>query len=402
MMLSSLRLILLQRAERLLRLIVARLEPAAPIPTAPPASRPSADPHRPPPPAHWVELVQQYAPQLLDPANPVDPVDSLVEPEGATSLDSATGSDRKGTPDDFRPLPGGNIVNYREGAPKPALNPVPLQRSAPRPIDVARQRSPSNRPLRLEQVSARSLAAEPVSSGSSAEGPDTPIVEAILPSNGEQIEQSVRSIDADQVAVHTGQGSPPPLVRTVIRPVASGDSAALSALPPVTSRQKRRISRLFSGLHLARHNPAPTPALPLEVTRRSADLPVQPVHEIPTQANTREALPPRFAPNLPLERQRIREIDTSIPNSATVPTIRTGMGQAPQLHQGRTSLPTRPSAPPQTVLRPTLPSLNLDDVSPDRWPTLPDEPAETPRDPSLERQRRERLSREQEGSAWNE
>jgi hypothetical protein len=56
----------------------------------------------------------------------------------------------------------------------------------------------------------------------------------------------------------------------------------------------------------------------------------------------------------------------------------------------------------QTVYRPTLPSLNLPDVTPDRWPSLPDEPAETQRDPSAERQRRERLKREQEGGTWSE
>ncbi len=391
-MLSSLRLIVLDRIARLLRgglhRVTMQLPPSAP-PSPPPALRSVSDPHRPAPPAHWFELVQQYAPHLLDPA---DPVDSLVEPEAMTSLDSATGSDRKGTPDDFRPILEGSVVDYRKGTPKPVLNPVPLQRSAPRPVDLAKQRLVPH-PLRLEQVSAHSLAAE---------GLDSPLAEPILPSNVEQpirslegeIEHSVRSTAAEQAASS--------LVTTTIRPVESGESALHSALPPVTSRQKRRISRLFLGLHLARHKPAPTPALPVEVKRRSADLPVQSVREIPTQANAAEALPPRYSPALPLERQRIREIDTSVPSSTTVPTIRTGTGQAPQLHQGGTSLPTRPSAPPQIVLRSTLPSLNLSDLSPDRWPSLPDEPAEAPRDPSLERQRRERLNREQEGSAWNE
>jgi hypothetical protein len=54
------------------------------------------------------------------------------------------------------------------------------------------------------------------------------------------------------------------------------------------------------------------------------------------------------------------------------------------------------------VLRPTLPPLNLDDLSADRWPSLPDEAAESPRDSSAERQHRERLKREQEGGAWSE
>jgi len=136
--------------------------------------------------------------------------------------------------------------------------------------------------------------------------------------------------------------------------------------------------------------------------RRSADLPAQPVHAIPTQPDAKEATPVHFSPNLSFEQQHIRERPTSVPSSASVPTIRTSAGQAPQIQQGRTGIPNGPFPPPQTVLRPTLPSLNLGDVTPDRWPSLPDEPAEAPRDPSVERQRRERLNREQEGSAWNE
>src|SRR3954454_1007670 len=106
-MLSSMRLILLERAatllRRWLRTVTTQLEPAAPpsvAPTPSPVPRAAAS-SRPAPPDHWVELVQQYAPHLLD------PVDS-VEPDATPSLDSVTGSDRKGTTGESHPIPGGN------------------------------------------------------------------------------------------------------------------------------------------------------------------------------------------------------------------------------------------------------------------------------------------------------
>src|SRR5688572_18535315 len=50
---------------RCLTYITARLGPAA-------LEAPPADPRQPPPPDHWVELVRQHAPQLLDAGAPAE------------------------------------------------------------------------------------------------------------------------------------------------------------------------------------------------------------------------------------------------------------------------------------------------------------------------------------------
>lgn len=93
MRLSSLRLTLLGVIARVLRrwlgLVTAQLEPAAHEAPVPPES-PDRVLRQPAPPDHWVELVQQYAPQLLD-ADAPGVIDNradgaLVDPPQATTV----------------------------------------------------------------------------------------------------------------------------------------------------------------------------------------------------------------------------------------------------------------------------------------------------------------------------
>jgi hypothetical protein len=402
-------LILLVRVANLLRRwlygVTAQLPQGEPAtPPSPAVQRPAVDPRRPAPPDHWVELVQQYAPHLLDPARSASAgeTESWVAPEFA---DQPLQLNESQHVIDYRAPDGRNAPPA--AVPQTNVRPAPLQPSAPRPVAVAQRRSASKRPLRLDQVSTRSLEAEAAASYSAqpdAEPVDPPGVTTTM-NEAEPEAVEWRPFAAEQIV--------PPLVNTTIRPVEMAD--ALPPSPsPVIPKQQRRVSRLLAALHLRRHKQAPTPTLPVDVevtrrerealnlgSRRPVDTPFQSVRAIPTQASIREAPQTHFT-QLYIEHQRIREIETSIPNSATVPTIRTGAGQALRLHQKRTSAPTRPSTPAQTVLRPTLPSLNLDDISADRWPSLPDDPAESPRDSSAERRRRERLKREQEGGTWSE
>ena len=100
-MLSSVRLILRVRIVNLLRRVIATVEPDVPLPSV---QRPNADPRRPAPPAHWVELVQQYAPHLLEPAE-----------SDVTALPAQpTESEWTGTPGESLTVPQGSVVVYRK------------------------------------------------------------------------------------------------------------------------------------------------------------------------------------------------------------------------------------------------------------------------------------------------
>ncbi len=271
--------------DRWLTSVTARLEPAAPEASASPA-----DPRQPPPPDHWVELVRQHAPQLL---------------ERDTAGDAA-------------------VIEWRaDDAPPPRAAPPPPPRSAPIP---ARQPARAKRPLRLEHVSAQNLDAQAVNQPASGFTP------------------SAHPLDVSLT-------NPPdaPLV-----------------MPP----------------------------------RRSTDAPAQPVRAVATPPTSADPVAPHYA-DLPFERTSLRETNASLPEAASIPTIRTSAGRAAQPNQQRTSIP---GAPAQIVMRPTstpLP-LNGEAIPSDRWAALPDLPADEPRDAAFERQRRERLKREQEGRAWSE
>ena len=352
MSLSSLRLLLLARIAGLLRRwlhgVTSQLDAASP--SVPPAPRPTIDPRRPAPPDHWVELVRQHAPQLLD------PVDTLDDPADVLEMDDAPEFEDRPVEAPAAP----RVIAYR--AKNSRNNPPPLLKpSNPRPIDVAKQRG-ALRPLRLEAVSARALDA----------------VEAAEHAVDVDGEVAARSVANDISVIEPERAEPRPLateqigpdfVRTTMRSVEMADAISQTAAPrPAQVKLNRRVSRLFAQVHLRRHPPAAAPA--------------QPIRAVDTRTEAKPSLAPPTAPMLPFERQQIRETVTSIPGGASIASVRTSAGQALRLHQERTNVPVRPSAPAQMVLRPTLPPLNLDDVTPDRWPSLPDEPTEAQRDPS--------------------
>ena len=359
MSLSSLRLLLLARIEGLLRRwlhgVTTQLETAVPKPPPDAASHPAFDPRHPAPPEHWVELVRQHAPHLLD------PVES--KPQDAPEMsDSSEFAQQPAEAPAAR-----QVIEYR--AEHSRNNPPPLLKpSAPRPIDVAQQRA-SRRPLRLEAVSARAMDAVEITEHSvemddevavSSVKNDIPVTEPLLNERGTTVDH----------------------VRTTTRSIEMAETR------PAPVKLNERIAHLFSQVRLRSHPPSAAPA--------------QSIRAVATQAETTQPVSAHVAANLPIERQQIRETVTSVPTGMNVTSIRTSMGQVPRLHQERTNVPLRPSIPTQTVLRPTLPSLNVEDVTPDRWPSLPDEPTESPRDSSAERQQRERLKREQEGGRWSE
>ena len=408
MSLSSFRLMLLRRVARLLQgwlhTVSAQIEPPPSQPFAPPpVQRPvhePSDPRRPAPPAHWVELVQQYAPHLLDPVA-ADPSDERASWNATDPVGDA---------------PEREVFEYRAhhvrvaapqaAAPKQPVRAVPLHRApdvAPTTKSVSR-RPLSNRPMRLDQVSARSLDAEEIAAHamhSDGDQIELPIVNTTAQSFAEDaehikqsgrsseggiehIEQRVRTVDPQSFA--PAEGIAPPVVRT--------------SLPVVEAARQGKMTSLLASFSRANRSPQPEVETLGVPARHQVDLPSQSVREISAQPDSVSVRSPEMPPSA-FERQHIRETTTSLPNSVDVPMIRTGTGQVPSLHQQRTTVP---SAPAQTVFRPTLPAapLNLEDVTPGRWPSLPDEPTEAPRDPVLDQQRRERLKREQEGRAWSE
>ncbi len=369
---------MLARIEGLLRRwlqgVTTQLDAA--VPPSPPATapRPNTDPRRPAPPDHWVALVREHAPHLLDP----------VESAAADASEANDAAEIAERPADMPVAP--RVIDYR--AENSRNNPPPLLKpSHPRPIDVARA-SAAQRPLRLEAVSTRPMDAVEI-----AENPTDKHGEVAVPS----VRNDIPMTESERVAEPPPSAAllEPEFVGTTTRSVEMADpippknvtsQAAAAFSAPV--KLNERIARLLSQVNLRRHAPA--------------DAPAQPIHAVAVQTETTQAVSAHFAPSFPTERQQIRETVTSIPSGANAATIHTRAGQAPRLHEERTHIPASPSVLAQTVLRPTLPALNLADVTPDRWPTLPDEPTESPRDPSVERQQRARLNREQEGGRWSE
>jgi hypothetical protein len=311
MALSSLKLLVLGAVARVLRRwldsVTARISAApASVPSSSPNTDEGVDPRQPAPPEHWLELVRQHAPQLLDANESND--STVFDYRAQDVVDNALADDTfQVTTRTPKALPTSVVTPH----PRAAV-PVPTVKTAPR------------RPIRLGSIRTQPVDADTV------------------------YEYSAQT-DADALEIPTSQAS----VR--------------EALELLTRRADE------------------SPSQPLP-TRESRDLPDEP------------AIAQHFA-DLPLERH-VREIRAGVPADVDVPTVRTSAGKAVRVNQQRTSVP---KAPEQTVLRPTMLStqINIEDVTPERWASLPEVPAETPLDARDAYARRARLKREQEGRAWN-
>lgn|GEM_PF-5625458 len=304
---SSLRLLLLGAIERILRRwldsVTAQIN-AAPVPTSATNEDRAVEPRQPDPPEHWLEVVRQHAPQLLDgsEANDATVYDYRSDDTGDDVFQVTTRTPKARSASVITPHPRADV-------------PVPVVKTS------------SKRPMRLGSVCTQAVDSESVeeySAQTKADALEIPILQATLP-------------DA--------------------------------------------------------------PELP---HRRADEMPVQP---LPTyeaaEFRDEQEIAPHFA-DLPLERhvREIRQQATRVPTDVDVTSVRTRAGKSVHLNQRRTSVP---KAPEQTVLRPTtLPTqINIDEVTPERWASLPEEPTEPPPDARDAHARRERLKHEQEGRAWN-
>lgn len=301
---------------RWLHAVTARLDAAD--------ERPSRDPRQPPPPDHWVELVRQHAPKLLD----------SESPDAAES---------------------GLVIDWRaDDAPVEAPPTVRTRPLRLHPAQVAAKATPPKpkpRPLRLERVAVEALAAEDVSAHA-AEPSDVRVTER-------PVTTTIPELDAAPVAAYDGA----PAAEAVIPPEVNTSTPAQA---PVKRRRGIRLPSL--------------------------KLPARGQRELPEPDAPREIF------SAPFERQHIRETRSSIPNAPAVPTIRTGAGGSVVPRQQHTGIP---AAPPQLVMRPThhYPPLNMNDIAPERWASLPETPDDEAHDSDS---RYERLRREQEGRAWSE
>ena len=365
--------------ERWLRSATARLESGA-------SREPNqaADPRQPPPPDHWVELVRQHAPQLLD-SESLDASDSaLVIDWRSDDLESESPVFTSPT---ARPRPLRLHPSQHRHTP-----PVATRTTAP---------APKNHPLRLERVTAEALEAEDIS--------PHPADASAAPLPPEGVRTTTRPV-ATTVPVHAVHSSPPtaaPAAESHFNAQSTEPVAAsvVSTSAPVAApvRQRRlgglRLPSLRLPIWQRQHD---APGL-RDAPRGSADLRPEelPPRAVPTTPTHAERPPSHFS-DLPFERQHIRETRSSVPSGAQPPRlsgVRTGAGGNVHPHQQRTAIP---GAPPQLVLRPTHahPALNIDDITADRWASLPDPPPEDSHDTASPRY--ERLKREQEGRAWSE
>ncbi len=161
---SSLRRTLLSAVARVLtrwlNAVSAQLETAALAEPADPRKPTSGKPE---PPDHWVELVRQHAPELLD----------------ADASDAASVIDYRADEFDGEPP--------HAAAPTPKARPLHLltpQHRPPAPVSTVR--TTAKRSLRLERVTAQALGAEPLNERASAEG------EAVVPPS---VETAARPVD---------------------------------------------------------------------------------------------------------------------------------------------------------------------------------------------------------------
>lgn len=356
--------------ERWLGVVTARLEPESPYQPV--------DPRQPPPPDHWVELVRQHAPQLLD-----------SESDGGDAL----------------------LIDWRSDAAEVNTpSPVPPSVAQPRPLRFQQPQQPSpprapkreftpKRSLRLEQVRTQALGADDVSvTPTTANAEPIPpefvrtserLVTTTVPIYPTDAPEQVESAMREQIAKPLPEQAAPPEVRT--------------SVPEAAPLRQRRLFGLrlpsFSLLLRGGHAVPEVPKTPI-TPRPSADLPREAaLREVPTAPVQADRLSAHFS-GTSFERHHIRETQSSIPVQPRLADIRTEAGEAVPAHQQRTSIP---AVPPQLVMRPAhvYPALNIEDITPDRWASLPESP---PNDQTNDARaaRYERLRREQEGRAWSE
>lgn len=385
--LSSLRQNLLALVARVLRgwlnAVSAQLEPGA---KRQPERQPSDfdETGKPRPPDHWVDLVRQGAPQLLD-------------SESSDSSESALVFDWRSDAATDEPQ------RQSSHQPSPVSTPRPLKLHPARNerVAVPTHKTALRRPLRLEQVAAEPMGDAPDVGEVTTQpsGQDAAMSPDFVRTTMRPVETTLPIYDTSVSAALR-----PPTVDTSVpfgdldaeRQTASVVETSVPFAPPVTPAftsvstvEPTRPARRFR-----------LPALKLPIRRRNRQAPTAPP-DSPTRAGSRRDDVPlvrRAVEPVSDDLTAVREARSSLPHAPVVPTIRTGTGARVSPHHTRTSA----GAPPQIVLRPTRvqPPLSLTDVTADRWAALPDPPADEPRHPELER--RERLKREQEGRAWSE
>lgn len=295
MALSSFRVLLLGAVERVLRrwlnAVSGRLNAAprpAPAASLPLPEAPAEANGMPAPPEHWLELVRQHAPQLLDDA---------AAPDAAAVYDYHSDDLAAEAPQVVTRAPQPRRASVVTPQAHAAV-PVPTVKTAPK------------RPLRLGNVRAQ-------------------------------------AVDVGSVNEYNAQ--------------TRAEAGEVSVSPS---------------------SPLAAPELP----RREVSLPDEP------------EITPRFSQ--PTLQHHVREVRAGLPPDVDVSSVSVRTGNAVRPNERRTSVPR---APEQMVLRPTVvaPALNIEQVTPDRWASLPELPSEPPPNATSERARRERLKREQGGRTWN-
>ncbi len=349
MALSSLRVRALGTVERLLRRWLGYVEDQLETADQPqvPSDRQPFVSRQPAPPDHWVDLVRESAPQLLNPDAPSDEM----------------------------PNTDGTVIDYRAPVAPPSFpsllppaRPFSLSPARPLhpPVNPTRSVTPSSRhPLRLEPMRTQIKAAETL---------------------------------ADHPAEVAGEAVEPPTVNTAAGVSESVRSVSTSVPPIVESRgslTQADAVPVFPPSHRT-DSAANPPNMP--VRTRYREIEANPVREVSASPGESEQIAAHFA-DLPAD-PTIRAASTPVPKRAEIPIVRTREGERARLIQQRTSVPPVPS---QVTVQPTTipPFLNVENVQPERWPSLPESPADEMPDNRSEDQRRERLLREQEGRAWS-
>ncbi|HVU10721.1 MAG TPA: hypothetical protein VHD90_05555 [Phototrophicaceae bacterium] len=237
---------------------------------------------------------------------------------------------------------------------------------------------PPARPLRLAPVSPLKPPVNPAQSVTSS---------AKRPLRLEPVRTQIPA--AETLASHStevsGASVEPPTIRTKMPPVephqrTSQADAALLPLPTHRTDSVANPPAILSRTHDLSHE-------------------AQSVREVPTSPGESEPIAAHFAALS--DEPSLSSASTSVPQHADIPVVRTRETTPARLNQQRTSVPQTSS---QVTTRPTTvpPSLNIEHIQPERWPSLPESPADEMPDGRSANLRRERLLREQEGRAWSE
>lgn len=355
---------------RWLSVVTAGLEPESPPPPA--------APRQPPPPEHWLELVRERAPQLLDSESPA----------GDSALVIDWHADESAVEDAPPVLPAPPHIQTRP------LQLHPAQHRQPSRVDERTTAPAANRrPLRLERVAVEALDAAGIAVHSTGSGTSPSVVhttERLVPTT---------------VPVHdTGTPERDALAAEDRSSTALPEAAAVLEVQttvPAVKHPRRRLFRirLPALKRTLRRREAPDASEPAVVLPVSAERPYEAaLHEIPTVPAPAAHLSPHFSGAL-FEHQHIRETRASLPEQPRLTSVATRAGERIAPRQQPTSVP---GAPPQWVMRPAhpYPPLAIEDITPDRWASLPESPADQPSEPGASRY--DRLRREQEGRTWSE